>query len=154
MPCNCNCECREENIYTPNPCNVERTSSNTLRLYTLRCGTWTYTGQMAMNNAPMKGMRLVWEGDAYNIEQSTLVGTEPGLDKWEVMLIKAGPAYYATQPCNSNPYPCPSPEPSPCSDNPYPVLCNEPSPTQPCRGYNVPLGLGCGPHYECNGIPH
>ena len=190
----CNCDCKATTVHTPTPCQAPQSTMHNVRLYTLKCGSWVYAGQMPMNSAPTRGMRLLWEGKAYTIEQSTLTGSEPNTDKWEVMLIQAparhapwqkGPGYATTNECNNVPpnpcMPCPpstlppleltpgTNHNSPCTDQWYspPTLGNLPSePKEPtpwnhnsavCAVVHTPrpveMGLGCGPHYECNGYP-
>ncbi|WOL31483.1 hypothetical protein [Microcoleus phage My-WqHQDG] len=151
MSCNCECNnCKHTTtttttIHTPTPCATPQSTTHSVRLYTLRCGSWVYAGQMTMNSTPTRGMRLLWEGKAYTIEQSTLIDSEPNTDKWEVMLIQAGPGYTTANPC----MPCPPPtlpplEPTPCTDR-NPPNHNTPRP--------VEMGLGCGPQYQCTGYP-
>lgn len=205
------CNCEPTTVHTPDPCSAEtnQIATNMMRLFTLRCGTWVYSGQMSMNSPPQRGMRLVHDDKAYTVEQSTLVGSEPGVDKWEVMLIQAGPAYYSVntqrhdthfggapqcsregQPCNGNMATTPIPG-NPCMpchpatmpplppsggiDHDSPCVGWPTIPTQPGypghgggshnHGNNgggthypytpmpIEMGLGCGPHYECNGLP-
>lgn len=167
--------CDYKTVHTPDSCNQaspmqcdthhegQCSPLNTMRLYTLRCGTWVYSGQMSINSTPQHGMRIIWEDKSYSIEQATLVGSEPGIDKWEVMLIQAGPQYMTgiqqgtpcmpCQPAVLPPIETPGgvyvENPS-CSSNSYPP----PSPNYPYNPLPVEQGLGCGPHYTCNGYPH
>jgi len=158
----CNCDCQTETVHVPDPCNVNTcTTANEIRLYTLKCGTWSYSGQMSINSAPIRGMRILWEGKAYTIEQATLVGSETCIDKWEVMLIQAGPAYNIPgsncTPCGNTP---PTQPPLPPTGGVYiEDPCGGTTYTYPTINYpNTPLpvemGLGCGPHYQCVGTPH
>jgi len=155
---NCKCEC-EDTVYTPpNPCAPAPISTNKLKLYTLRCGTWMYSGEMSINTAPYPGMRIVWDNKPYSIEQATLVGSEPAIDKWEVMLITS-PSYSANSPCMPNPCPPTTPPVLPPEEAPGGVYVED------CNNYHyyhnmpntprpVEMGLGCGPHYGCNGYPY
>jgi hypothetical protein len=169
MSCNCsNCNCEATTVHTPTTCHTSQPTTHSVRLYTLKCGSWVYAGQMPMNSAPTNGMRLLWGGKAYTIEQSTLTGSEPGTDKWEVMLIQAGPGYATTGCGNNAPHnqcmPCPPStlpplEPtggtnhnSPCTD-PWYNPPKEPAPWNHNTPRPVEMGLGCGPHYQCTGYP-
>ena len=179
MTCNCNpnqpaaqlpCSCSgpqtygtTTNIHTPEPCQA--TASNhpmhELRLYSLRCGTWVYAGQMSVNSPPQVNTRSMWDSKAYTITQATLTGTEPGKDKWEVMLVTAGAGYTADdcrQPCTPTPYHPPVLPPS----DPAPGIYVD---NQTCQPVTYPVtnylytplpveqSLGCGPQYSCRGYP-
>lgn len=149
-------------IHTPNPCHTAPSSYPThdVRLYTLRCGTWVYAGQMSLNSPPMVNTRIMWENKAYTITQATLVGTEPGKDKWEVMLVTAAGPHYeggSRQPCT----PC-QPPVLPPLDPPGGIYVDNPTCGQPVtypitnHPYTplpVEQGLGCGPQYTCTGYP-
>ncbi len=182
----CNCDCKPTTVHTPTsttplectPCQTPQSTTHSVRLYMLRCGSWVYAGQMPMNSAPTRGMRLLWEGKTYTIEQSTLTGSEPGTDKWEVMLIQAGPGYATISsgnnalhnPCMSCPPAtlpplachdtCESSAGEPTAGTNHDSLCTDPWYTPPVpwnADHNTPrpveMGLGCGPHYQCNGYP-
>lgn len=173
MTCNCqqqqptsppcgNPQCGSSSVYTPNPCNTTPTcSTNELRLYVLRCGTWVYGGSMSTNSAPTRGMRILWEDKAYTVEQATLIGSEPMTDKWEVMLIAAGPSYSTGNPCMPCQPPVQPPLPPPDTqpggvyvDNPCGTSTSYyPGTLYPNTPRPVEVGLGCGPHYTCNGLP-
>ena len=175
MSCNC-----DKTVHTPEPCNTQDNCrpSNTMRLFTLRCGTWVYSGQMSINSAPQRGMRIMWEDKSYTVEQATLlsgggcasalVGSEPGTDKWEVMLIQAEPQYITG---SSHCTPCQTAVQPPLEapggvyiDNPACSTTNYPAPSYPYNPLPVEQGLGCwhshlptggcGPHYTCTGYPN
>lgn len=128
-----------------------------LKLYTLKCGNWVYTGEMNTNTAPYPNMRILWDNKPYQVEQAMLIGNEAisaysNIDKWEVMLI-ACPSYNTQNgPCMPT-NPCPQQQPKEAPGGIYIEDCN--------NDYNkqytpkpIEIGLGCGPQYSCNGYPY
>jgi hypothetical protein len=164
-PCNCKGPapqpCSSTPIHTPQQCQTAPSNHPTheLRLYTLRCGTWVYAGQMSLNSPPQVNTRIMWESKAYTITQATLVGTEPGRDKWEVMLIAAGTAYtidgnkQPCTPCQPPVQPPLDPPPGIYVDNPTCQPVTYPITHHPYTPLPVEQGLGCGPQYTCTGYP-
>ena len=154
---NCKCEC-EETVYTPpQPCPTQpQMTTCRLKLYTLRCGNWVYTGEMNTNTAPYPNMRILWDNRPYQVEQATLIGSEAicatgSVDKWEVMLI-ACPSYSThngpcmpTSPCTQQQ---PQEEPGGIYVEDYNHKPNNNTPRP------IEIGLGCGPQYSCNGYPY
>lgn len=166
-PCNCKGPATQPcgsttNIHTPQPCHTSSSSHamHDIRLHTLRCGTWVYAGQMSLNSPPMVNTRIMWEGKAYTITQATLMGTEPGKDKWEVMLVTAAGPNYTTDGSNQPCTPCQPPVLPPLDppggiyvDNPTCQPVTYPITHQPYTPLPVEQGLGCGPQYTCTGYP-